>query len=321
MKLSIALATFNGAAYLQEQLDSFGRQTRLPDELVVCDDQSTDDTLEILRKFRQSAGFEVRIHGSTSRLGYIRNFERALLACSGDIIFLSDQDDVWFDGKLAAMSAILAQDATLQVLLADMVLTDGQLRPTRYTQHGNILDAGMPESSFVAGCGTALKRGWLDLALPLVADVAAHDNWIHRLAIALDVRRILRVPQQFYRRHEDNASASRTSNPEKITAVRSALRHGLDDATTAWTQELARVLATRDRIASAGAALENMGLLDRQAAALRTLESHASALSHRIRTCRTGRLRRVPEVLKMWVNGEYRYFAGGKSAIKDVLRP
>lgn len=320
MKVSIAMATYNGAAYLQAQLDSFVRQTRLPDELVVCDDGSSDATLDLLRAFQQQAGFAVAIHSNPATLGYVRNFERALSLCTGDLIFLSDQDDAWFEGKIAAMCAALQADGAAQVLIADMVLTDGVLRPTRYTQMGNIADVGMPQASFVAGCATALKRGWLDLVLPIPACVT-HDNWIHRLAAALDVRRVMTQPQQFYRRHDDNASVSVASNPEKMTALRSLREHGLDDATHAWRDELKRVAATRARIADSTAALAALGLLDRQAAALADLDAHAVALSRRIDSCRRTRLARLPRVWQMWSQRDYRYFNGWKSALKDVLRP
>ncbi len=319
--VSIAMATFNGAGYVQAQLDSFRAQSRQPDELVVCDDGSSDATLEILHRFRQQAAFPTVIHSNPTTLGYIRNFERALSLCSGDIIFLSDQDDVWFDGKLAAMSAILESDANLQVLVADMVLTDEQLRPTRYTQLGNIIDIGMPETSFVAGCATALKRGWLDVVVPIPALIGAHDVWIHRLADAMGVRGVLHQPQQFYRRHRDNASMSVASAPEKMTALRSFTEHGLDDAKVGWQEELERVIATRSRIAGSDAALDAMALLDRKAAALTELDARAEALQRRIRSGQVNRLARLPRIWDMWLKKDYRHFKGWRSALKDVIRP
>ena len=96
MKASIALATYNGERYLQEQLNSFLHQTRLPDEIIACDDCSTDRTMDILESFAISALFAVYIYRNAINLGYTKNFERAISLCSGDVIFLSDQDDVWF---------------------------------------------------------------------------------------------------------------------------------------------------------------------------------------------------------------------------------
>lgn len=100
MKMSIAMATYNGARYLREQLDSFAAQTRLPDELVVCDDGSSDDTLNILEEFARTAPFQVRIFRNDVNLGYAQNFARALERCVGDLVFLSDHDNVWFEDKI-----------------------------------------------------------------------------------------------------------------------------------------------------------------------------------------------------------------------------
>ena len=93
MRVTIALATYNGERYLQEQLDSFLAQTRLPDELIVVDDKSTDGTLNILRQFADSAPFSVRWFQNDNNLGYCGNFNQVLLRVDSDIVFLSDQDD------------------------------------------------------------------------------------------------------------------------------------------------------------------------------------------------------------------------------------
>src|SRR5690349_6024675 len=103
LSLSIALASYNGGRYIREQLDSIARQTRLPDELVISDDASTDSTPEIIEEFARSAPFPVHFLKNSERLGAIGNFEAAIRACKGTIIFLCDQDDVWYPEKVALM--------------------------------------------------------------------------------------------------------------------------------------------------------------------------------------------------------------------------
>src|SRR5437588_7313199 len=99
-RISIAMCTYNGARFLREQLDSFAAQSRLPDEVVICDDGSTDGTADIVRTFASGAPFPVHFHVNEPRLGITRNFERAAGLCTGSIIFFSDQDDVWLPDKL-----------------------------------------------------------------------------------------------------------------------------------------------------------------------------------------------------------------------------
>jgi glycosyltransferase involved in cell wall biosynthesis len=94
-RLSVALCTYNGTQYLQEQLDSIAAQTKLPDELVICDDRSSDNTVEIIKLFSSKVSFPVHLHINEINLRTIKNFEKAISLCTGDIIVLSDQDDVW----------------------------------------------------------------------------------------------------------------------------------------------------------------------------------------------------------------------------------
>src|ERR1700721_1466926 len=95
MSVSIAMTTYNGEAHLQEQLDSLAEQRLLPAELVIGDDGSTDDTLNILERFAGAAPFPVRIHKNPKRLGYRANFLNVARRCTSQLISFCDQDDVW----------------------------------------------------------------------------------------------------------------------------------------------------------------------------------------------------------------------------------
>ncbi|MDA3876984.1 MAG: glycosyltransferase family 2 protein [Halothiobacillus sp.] len=320
MRISIAMTTYNGAEYLREQLDSFVAQTLLPDELIVCDDLSSDETIEILTQFSQTAPFKVEIVRNEKNLGYIKNFERALSLCTGDIIFLSDQDDVWFSNKIAKMANMMTMQPSIFVLQADMVLTDEKLNPTPFTQLGNILSIGQGADTFISGCGTAIRREWLGIALPIQSELCGHDNWIHRLALALEVRVLLEEPLQFYRRHGENTSQGLASKPQKTTALDSFLAHGFVDATAGWVRELERCKQTQKRILETTEELRKLGLIGRQARAISTLKKRIKALDIRIKNISVNRLRRFPLIIKMWMNGGYHYFAGWKSAVKDILR-
>ncbi len=122
-RISIAMATYNGERFVAEQLESFVRQERLPDELVVSDDASTDRTVELVRKFSVRAPFPVRLFINDRNLGVAKNFERAIAECAGDIIFLSDQDDYWYPRKILRMEKALSEtpQAALAICNSDLV--------------------------------------------------------------------------------------------------------------------------------------------------------------------------------------------------------
>src|ERR1700728_4505611 len=99
-RISVALCTYNGERFLRHQLESIQQQTRLPDELVVCDDRSTDQTLAIVRELAGTVSFPVVIDQNHETLGSARNFEKAIRLCTGDLIALSDQYDIWYPNRL-----------------------------------------------------------------------------------------------------------------------------------------------------------------------------------------------------------------------------
>src|SRR5262245_47180770 len=129
MRLSIALCTYNGAVYLKEQLDSLAAQTRMPDELVISDDRSTDDTLRLIEEFAATAGFPVRLSVNESNLGIAKNVEKAISLCRGDVILLSDQDDVWHADKLETVEGIFEVKPQLSLVFSNAELVDETLKP------------------------------------------------------------------------------------------------------------------------------------------------------------------------------------------------
>lgn len=124
MQISIAMCTYNGARYLQEQLDSIAGQTFPPFELIVCDDGSTDATLELIESFREKSTFPVRIFKNERNLGSTKNFEKAIGICEGDLIALADQDDEWYPEKLSRMHRLFEELPEALVAFSDGEIID-----------------------------------------------------------------------------------------------------------------------------------------------------------------------------------------------------
>src|SRR4051794_22219843 len=159
--ISVAMATYNGEAHLDEQLDSLAAQTRPPDQLVVRDDGSEDGTVGILHAFARRARFRVEVLAGGPRLGFAQNFIAASRECAGDLLFFADQDDIWRPAKLATVARQVRRDRP-QAIFHDVTLVDGdgaQIAPSYY---GLLAERGLPPAVAIKGCTMAVNRGFLD---------------------------------------------------------------------------------------------------------------------------------------------------------------
>lgn len=191
--LSVALCTYNGSIHLAEQLSSIAAQTRLPDELVVCDDGSTDGSVGVIQSWASSMSFPVHVHVNRSNLGVIKNFERAISLCRGDIVALSDQDDVWHVDKLSWEEALLQARPGLGLVFTDADVVDECLRPLGYSmwdscrfsraeqsmvRRGKAVDV-LLRRNVVTGATMAFRSHYKSLILPMPPNpVHLHDYWI-----------------------------------------------------------------------------------------------------------------------------------------------
>jgi len=212
MKISIALATYNGEAYLSQQLESYLSQTRPPDELVVSDDCSTDRTREILSEFSRQAPFPVRVLSQPENVGFSRNFERAIRQCAGDIIFLSDQDDVWLPEKIERLQQEFIRDPQIKLVACDVEFCDKDLRTSGVSKITRFAALGIPPEHYVVGCASAFHASLLDLYVPL-PERWTYDHWLHTLGHELGCRKLVHETLQLYRRHGGNAMDTYFNDP------------------------------------------------------------------------------------------------------------
>src|ERR1700676_3877565 len=119
LRISIALATYQGERFLSQQLDSFVGQTRMPDELCVSDDGSTDGTIDLLKAFASTAPFPVKLVANPNRGGVNRNFENAVTHCTGDLILFSDQDDVWLPPHVESLATPMESNPEIMAVASD----------------------------------------------------------------------------------------------------------------------------------------------------------------------------------------------------------
>ncbi len=220
VKLSIAMATYNGANFLRSQLDSLAAQTLLPDELVVSDDGSTDDTLVILQEFQKVAPFAMIIHQNPHRTGYVQNFLGTVSQCSGDVIAFCDQDDVWLPQKLDVVLKKMDRDRSALVVHTATLVDDGLEQTGGHLPHivrSQTLPQGKasdgPMKSFPLGFCLVFRRDVAESALRRLKNYPesyayyfGHEMPIYLTAKALDPVTYLSESLALYRRHGNNAS-------------------------------------------------------------------------------------------------------------------
>ena len=325
MKISIALATFNGEKYIREQLESFSRQTLKPDELVVYDDNSTDDTMAIIHTFAKDAPFEVRTFVSSQSLGIRENFSRAIQACQGDFIFLSDQDDVWLEEKVERMLQVARDDCRAHLWLCDtffasadlaQIVADPKLNYVRKVKSNK-------RASHVMGCCTLITRKFAHFAVPIPSVPLNHDDWLHLLAEKLGIRRELPDALQLYRRHDSNFTQNIISAPVSYAPflwwgrkIKKSLRKNNKQLNNQW-----KILKAMTTVIEEKKSLyvQLIGDTKRAESILFYLQEKIDALEDRLSLLKMNRIKRMIPALGMFKRGEYRCFHSWLSLLKDVF--
>ena len=199
------MTTFNGGRYVKAQIESVLSQLKDADELIICDDVSTDNTLAIIQSF--STDSRIIIKQNIKRIGVIQNFEQALKLATGEYIFLCDQDDVWLEYKTERMIASL-HDSILTVSDCKVVNADlKDIQPSFFAIRGS--GPGLIKNIHIngfLGCCMAFRKELLPYILPIPKSVPMHDMWIGLVAETIGKVNFINEPLLLYRRHGKNAS-------------------------------------------------------------------------------------------------------------------
>lgn len=205
--ISVCMATFNGERFIAQQIASILMQLDLKDELVISDDGSTDSTLSIINTFNDS---RIKVFINQKAHGYTPNFENALEHSKGDIIFLSDQDDIWLENKVERTEKEFQKGADF--VYSDCITVDENLNHLQESRiDGFKIKKGAMRTLIklrYLGCCYAFNRRVLDASLPFPKNYKAlpHDAWIVSIANFFFKVSIIKEPLMLYRRHGDNVS-------------------------------------------------------------------------------------------------------------------
>lgn len=327
MKISVAMCTYNGADFLPAQLESILAQSRKPDEIVVCDDGSTDETRAILQKFEKQSPDVILLRFNKKTLGSIRNFEQAIGMCSGDIIVLSDQDDVWRGDKLKLIEQEFNTQSTALVF-SDAELVDENLKPLnrrmwneigfnahqkRLLRSGRALEV-LITGWTVTGATMAFRSRFTNICLPVPDRIAMiHDGWIALTIAAVGNVVAIDEPLIQYRQHDRQQIGA----PDRLEPGPEP--RGLEKFETAFKRknssaDLYKILETLEvRL------VEFTGFYDTQKA-LAFVGNYAFHLNARANLSQRRRLNRVPSILRELLSLRYHEYGNGfKSAAKDLV--
>ena len=219
MKTSVVMATYNGVEYLQEQLESLKNQTAKIEEVIICDDRSGDNTVELIQNYirENELGDTWSLHVNEKNLGYADNFHKALTMAKGDYIFFADQDDIWMPDKIEQMVKVMEENPKIQLLcsdyepfasaehapsvpkkLMDRMLGDGSVEQILLNA-SNIHIASL-------GCVMCIRRTFRDTVEPFWISGWAHDDYVWKTAQVLNGCFIYHKPLIKRRLHANNVS-------------------------------------------------------------------------------------------------------------------
>lgn len=210
MKISVAMAAYNGAKYIKEQIDSILFQLGTEDELIVSYDKSLDTTLLILNDYSKRDK-RIKVYSNPYKPGVVKNFQNAVEHCSGDIIFFSDQDDIWMDSKIKSIIKEF-EDPRVSVVIHDAKLTDSELN---VIHESTFKFRGGVRTSFLGnffrlsyiGCCMAFRAAYKSVVIPIPTIYRSHDWWTGSLLSCGKSRiSVVNKPLILHREHSNNAT-------------------------------------------------------------------------------------------------------------------
>jgi glycosyltransferase involved in cell wall biosynthesis len=318
--VSVALATFNGEKFITMQLESIAAQTKIPDELVVCDDNSTDQTVSLINQFAAKVDFPVNIIRNSMNQGFVATFNRALEECKGDLVFLCDQDDFWFPEKIAKTFLFASQNSERKLFMNNAELSDSVLYGSGFTTFGQMESVSKNPYDLVLGCCMVVRRELLDLCLPIPKDFPAHDVWIHEYADYLGWKLLIPDVLQYYRRHQKNETAHIVYSLKKINRLDYKLDFYKRLFSSGKTYSLSqRILNNTLRLNSLEVVIEKNSseICQKLQVARERLQRELESLTIRHKISQMGLGKRWSYSLKLFASGGYN--SGLKSLLRDLL--
>lgn len=212
MKTSVVITTYNGEKYILEQLKSIKNQTKEPDEVIIRDDQSKDNTINIIEEFIKKNNLpNWKLIVNSTNLGWKLNFKKGLQLATGDLIFLSDQDDIWLNNKVEEACKIFENNTSIEIMASNYyILNDNTQEITLRDKSKKDIQQTIVKSKFFhtnyPGAVYTFRKEYLEEVLNYWDDKLAHDAQLFLIGKIKGTAYISNKPLIYYRRHNNNVT-------------------------------------------------------------------------------------------------------------------
>ncbi len=325
MTISVLMATHDGSAFVEEQLNSIAHSTVVPDELIVVDDASTDGTWELLEEWRKKTTIpQVVLIRNENNLGPTPSFLNALDRSTGDLVLFADQDDHWAPDKIESLAACFKGEPDVLLAYCDGTITNAELEPTGRTIFGTRNKAHLElggerdptevmSNPDIKGCTMALQGAFARRVSqdsdPMVPSYWGHDHWLALFAYGMGRIKVVPKPLLLHRFHAANASSATRFDPLSVKHWRKWSRAMNEQGKDHWFQRYALVKEHVDRNGYSVNAEWEKALLEWM------------MIGKERRTIRSlPRFKRLGPVLSLHKRGIYRsYYNGAFTLLRDLL--
>lgn len=306
LKISVAMAVFQGERFIGQQVDSILKQSLAPDEIIICDDSPNAETYDAVKKIIAQHAQSIKYFKNETQLGVSGNFAKAIALTSGDVIFLSDQDDVWKQDKIAQLASLINASPNCGGAFCNSELVNADLKPL-YISHLDLRgfngDASLKfflKRVPAAGHNMAFRSDMKNLLLPFPDLKECHDTWIGLVIAATKGWVFTGETLTQFRQHKNNLSQAGRSS--QLKAALDSLKNEVNTWNTALYDELLRRLTGK-------VGPEILALLEDR-------RTHSAVRAE----MNCGLLKRLPPILGEIRNRRYfKYGRGWKNVIQDLL--
>ena len=319
MKISIVMTVYNGEKYLKEQIDSFLNQTLLPDEIIICDDCSSDKTIKIIKKYEKNSLVKIKFFKNKYNLGFTKNFEKAISKSTGDIIFLSDQDDVWYKNKVETVIKKFKSSPMANLIIHDADLVGENLKKKNISAISQVLSGFGNTDVFVTGALTSFNKRLIKYFLPFPKNLVGHDGFMHFVSENLGTRLVINNKLQMIRRHKNNTSDWVASSLKRINKFDVFKKQFFSKRIKNYNDRLEQVKRMIDIINKLK--FENhVFAIETLSKSLDSLKKEKNALKKRNLLEKKNFFEKKLIAFELLIKNQYKYFNGFWSFARDLLR-